>query len=335
MKRLSNNRHRPVIVKKGITFGDRKFQQLKDSLSSWADTIIFPGTHQSTLYEVSIFFFRGLQKGAIGTRASSIAYNFFMALFPVIIFIFTLIPYIPIRDFPIELYLLIQSVLPDNAFLTVENTITDIITRPRGGLLSFGFLAAMIFSTNGITALMSAFDATNHTYIKRNWLNQRFISIILFFILSFLLTIAIGLITGGQWILNFLVKNDILKTNFTFYLLSVGKWIVIIALFFSAFSFLYYLAPAKRSRWKFISAGSVFATFLSILFAIGFSFYINHFGKYNKLYGSIGTFLVIMVWLYLNSYILLLGFELNASIRQANLEKEKKLKRLKSENASS
>lgn len=335
MKRLSNNRHRPIIVKKGITFGDKKFQQLKNSLSSWSETIILPGTNQITLYEVSFFFWKGLQKGAIGIRASSIAYNFFMALFPAIIFIFTLIPYIPIHDFPIELYLLIQSVLPDNAFLTVENTITDIITRPRGGLLSFGFLAAMIFSTNGITAMMSAFDITNHTYHKRKWLNQRLTSIILVFILSFLLTIAIGLITGGQWILNYLVKNDILRINFTFYLLILGKWIVIIALFFSAFSFLYYLAPAKRSGWKFISAGSVIATFLSILIAIGFSYYINHFGKYNKLYGSIGTFLVIMVWLYLNSYILLLGFELNASIRQASIEKEKRLKLCKSNNSPS
>ncbi|MDP4184937.1 MAG: YihY/virulence factor BrkB family protein [Bacteroidota bacterium] len=306
--------------------GEDRLYRKWDSIVSWSDKITFPGFKEITLYDVSLFFWEGFQNGSIATRASAIAYNFFMALFPAIIFLFTLIPYIPIANFQIELFLLIQSVLPENAFLTIETTITDIITRPRGGLLSIGFVAAMIFSTNGIAAMMAAFDATNHTYHKRRWVNQRLISIILVFILSFLLSIAITLITVSQWIIDYLVVEGILKVNFTFYLLILGKWIVIIALFFFAFSFLYYMAPAKKSKWKFISAGGTLATILSIFIAVGFSYYINHFGKYNTLYGSIGTILVLMLWLYINSYILILGFELNVSINQAHIEKKAKLR---------
>jgi membrane protein len=211
----------------------------------------------------------------------------------------------------------LKDVLPENAFLAIEGTVKDILTHQRGDLLSFGFFMALIFSTNGIASMMSAFDASLHTFHRRTWIGQRFTAIVLLIILSLLITLAITLITFGQVAINFLVDQGYLRDKFTIFLLITGKWIVVLVLFFVANSFLFYLAPAKKTEWKFISAGSTISAILSVLTFIGFSFYINRFGQYNKLYGSIGTLLVVMLLMYLISFILLLGFELNASINEA------------------
>lgn len=282
-----------------------------------AKRFTFPGFDGLPIYNVMVFFWRSIIDGSLATRASAISFSFFMALFPAIIFLFTLIPYIPIDNFQNELFLLIQDMVPAAAFLAIEETVKDILTQQHGNLLSLGFFMALIFSTNGLAAMMGAFDASLHTFERRTWLGQHLVALLLLVILSFLLTIAIALITSGQFLINYMAANGYLKDNFTFYTLTVGKWLVIVVLFFMANSFLYYLAPAKKTTWKFISAGSTLATVLCVLTFIGFSFYINHFGQYNKLYGSIGTLLVIMALMYLISFILLVGFELNASINEA------------------
>ena len=274
------------------------------------------------IYNVGLFFWRSIVDGALTTRASAIAFNFFLALFPAILFLFTLIPYIPIPDFQDELFYLIKSVVPESVFGAVEDTVEDIITRPRGGLLSLGFFMALIFSTNGIASMMSAFDATIHSIYRRNWISQRLTSIVLLFILSVLLTLAISLVTGGQALLDYIANHFVLLNRFTYYFFSIGKWVVILALFFFAYSFLYYMAPARKTKWRFISAGGTLATLLSIVLLFGFTFYINNFSTYNKLYGSIGTLLVVLLLIYLLSLILLIGFELNASIYQASQESE-------------
>lgn len=282
-----------------------------------AKKITFPGFDGMPLYNVMVFFWRSIIDGALTTRASAISFSFFMALFPTIIFIFTLIPYIPIKNFQTELFLLIRDVVPENAFLAIEETVQDILTQQRGGLLSLGFLMALIFSTNGLASMMSAFDASLHTFERRTWIGQYIIALVLMVILALLITLAIGLITFGQYLINHLAENNYLKGQFLFYTLVVAKWLVIMLLLFIANSFLYYLAPAKKTKWRFFSAGSTLATILSVFTFFGFSYYINRFGQYNKLYGSIGTLLVIMLLIYFLSLILLVGFELNASINEA------------------
>jgi membrane protein len=264
-----------------------------------------------------VFFWRSIVDGALSTRASAIAFSFFVALFPAIIFLFTLIPYIPIDNFQDELFRLIKDMVPENAFKAIEETVLDILKKQRGGLLSLGFFMALIFSTNGFASMMTAFDASLHSFERRTWVGQRLIALLLLAIMSVLLTIAIALITYGQSFINYLAENDILRDHFTIYMLSVGKWIVILFLFFIANSFLFYLAPAKKTKWRFISAGGTLSTVLCVITFQGFSYYINRFGQYNKLYGSIGTLLVIMLLMYLISMILLIGFELNASINEA------------------
>jgi membrane protein len=283
-----------------------------------ARKISIPGFDGIPLYDVMLFFYRSVVDSSFTTRASAIAFSFFLALFPAVIFLFTLIPYIPIRNFQAELFLLIRDLLPASTFVAVEGTIQDILTKPRGGLLSLGFFMALIFSSNGLVSMMNAFDSSLHTIEKRNWLDQRLISILLLFILSVLLALAIALIITGQYAINYLDnESSFVGSRLTYYLLSMARWVITIALFFFAYSSLYFFAPTKKTRWRFISPGSTLATVLSIFVLIGFGYYITRFGQYNQLYGSIGTLLVILLLSYLMSLILLIGFELNNSITAA------------------
>lgn len=269
------------------------------------------------LYDVTIFFWKGVVDGAITTRASAIAFNFILAIFPAIIFLFTLIPYIPIEKFPDQLMGLLLSVLPDNAFLAVQDTIKDIITQPRGGLLSFGFFAAFIFSTNGLASIMVAFNGTIHAIETRSIVSRYVIAFILSLILTTLTTLSVALITLSQRVIEFLFAKQIIKSSYIYVLLYGGKWLVILLLFFFTFAFIFYFGPARKMKFRFISAGGTLATLLSILISVGFSYYINNFGKYNILYGSIGTLVVVMMWIYFMSLIMLIGFELNVSIWSA------------------
>ncbi len=288
-----------------------------DRISQWAKQIRIPFFDGIPLYDVGLFFWKSIVDGAISTRASAVAFNFMLAIFPAIIFVFTLIPYIPIAHFQTQLLNLLQSIMPQNAYIAVQGTIKNIVTQPRGGLLSFGFFAAFFFSTNGIVSVITAFNGSIHTIESRTWINQRLVALVLAVILTTLTTISIAMITLSQTFMKFMVKSGLLHSNITYYLLLGGKWIIICALFFFSYAFLFYLAPARKTKFRFISAGGTLATLLTIITTIGFSYYINNFGKYNTLYGSIGTLVVVMLSVYFNALNLLIGFELNVSIWQA------------------
>lgn len=300
----------------------RSIKKVGEKIVERAKKVSLPFFDGVPVYDVALFFWRSIVDGSITTRASAIAFSFFIAFFPAIIFLFTLIPYIPIENFQVELLQLIEEIVPASTYQTISDTLEDIITQPRSGLLSFGFFLALIFSTNGLASMMSAFDATIHSIYRRTWLSQRLAATVLLFILLILLTVAIALLTGGQNFINYLNNEEILQDKFTVYILIIGKWIVTVALFFFAYAFLYYMAPAKKSQWRFISAGGTVATVLSIITLSGFAYYINNFSQYNKLYGSIGTLLIILFLMYIMSLILLIGFELNASIYQAHTVKD-------------
>ncbi|OFX89921.1 MAG: hypothetical protein A2W99_08850 [Bacteroidetes bacterium GWF2_33_16] len=284
----------------------------------WAKRITVPGFDGVPLYDVSKFFISGIHKGYLATRASSIAFNFALALFPTVLFLFTLIPFIPISNLQTELLQLIHDFLPGNAYRFFETTLVSVVTQKKGGVLSFGAITSLLFASSGIHSLIDAFNNSYHTIETRNWLAIRIVSTILVFVLFFLLTFALLIIVFSQFAINALVNYHILQVNLTYYLIIAGKWIVVAALFFFAISFLYYHAPSKKTQWRFISAGSTMATILAILTSLGFSYFVNNFGQYNKLYGSIGTVMVILLWLYFNSFALILGFELNASINNAH-----------------
>jgi membrane protein len=152
---------------------------------------------------------------------------------------------------------------------------------------------------------------------SRSPAKRRIAAVILTLTLSVLLIVATVLIIFGEVATQYLVQHHILKTKTQVWLLLLGKWAIVLALLFFAISFLYYYAPSVKKRWRFVSAGSTFATIMVTITSVGFAYFVNNFGQYNKLYGSIGTLIVIMLWIYFNSLILILGFELNASIENA------------------
>ncbi|MFH1004031.1 MAG: YihY/virulence factor BrkB family protein [Bacteroidota bacterium] len=272
-----------------------------------------PGFKQMPMYDVAEFFVKGMQKGVLTERASSLTFSFFLAFFPSVIFLFSLIPYIPIENFQEQILGLLKEFMPHDAYSAVSETIEDIVRNQHGGALSFGFLAALYFYTNGFNALISSFNSSYHVVEIRSSLMQRLISLLLVIISTVLIIIAISLLIGSEVVLNYLIE----KEQLTFYLIQIGRWLIVFTLCFCMISFIYYLAPSRKIKWGFVSAGSIFATVFSILTSLLFAYYVNHFGKYNKLYGSIGTLIVILLWIYFNSLILLLGFELNASIHRA------------------
>ena len=269
-----------------------------------------------SIYDVTTFFLKGLTEGAITTRASSLAFNFFLAFFPSIIVFFTLIPYIPIDGLQETLMEVLSAILPQSTNEITFNTLDDIINNPRGGLLSIGFILALYFSANGMSSLIEAFNSSYHINEYRSLLRQKALSLVLTFFLALLLITAIGLIIFGKVAVNYLTDFEIIS-KFSADLILYGKWFVMLAMLFSGISMLYHFGPATTRKWKFFTAGGIIATLGIIITSIGFNYYIIHFSQYNKIYGSIGTLMIILVWMYFNSIILLTGFELNASIYNA------------------
>lgn len=280
----------------------------------WTKIIILPGFRPLPLYTVAAFFFKEIKQDSLVNRASSLAYSFLLATFPVFIFLFTLIPYIPVKGFQKNLLDLIATILPTNAYLAFQNTIEDIIKHQNLSLLSFGFLSAMIFATNGVAKLMKAFNKSSLVEETRTWLKRRWIALVLTIFIAISLFIAIMILIVGQAVINYLQLSFHGTSTVWIYLIMFSRWVIVVGLFFVTIAILYRYGPANKRKWKFVSPGSILATSLAILTSLGFSFYINNFSSYNKIYGSIGTLIVVMLWLYLNSLIILIGFELNASI---------------------
>ncbi len=290
-----------------------------------AKRVSLPGFDKVPIYNVALFFFRGVRDGAVIMRAEAVAFNLIFAIFPALIFLFTLIPIVPIDNFQAELLLMIQSIVPESTYGVVQQIIEDIITIKHGGLLSLGFVLVLVFSTNGIVSLIDSFNASIHVVETRPWLMRRAISLVLVVILWLLVTMGVSLITFTHVLMDFLVAKDMMKVGLIYYLVAGGKWVAILAVFYFAYSFLYYLGPAKKSQYRFISAGASLATVLTILITIGLGFYIDHFSTYNALYGSIGSLPIIMLMIFFDALAIIIGFELNIGIvaaRQLNVTEE-------------
>lgn len=286
--------------------------------------IIIPGFDGMPLFDVIVFLIKGLQQSSLTTRASSLAFRFFLALFPAVIFLLSLLPYIPIQDFYHELLLILEELLPEEAYKTSVETIDDLFNKKHNTLLSFGFLFALYLASDGVNAMLLAFQESYHIKKKLTFFKQRLTSLILLFILIILMILAVGSIVFSEIAFSYLIKNGILSNGISIMLLNIGKFFIILALFLFGISSIYYIGSFGNKKFRFISAGSTLATLLTILLSSGFAFYVNNFATYNKVYGSIGTLIVIMLWLYFNSLVLLIGFELNASISHAKEDKLKK-----------
>lgn len=288
------------------------------------ENLVLPGFDGVPISDVLSFIAKGFRKGVMVTRASSIAFNLLLAMTPASIFLFSLIPFVPIPNFQQEMIRLFENILPANVYRFLESSIVDIVTRKSEGLLIIMLFATIVFSTNGIHAVINAFVVSAHSFQARSWVNQRKISLVLLLIIVFMFSLAGFIVIFGKQGLDSLVELHVIEKNIVISLIIFAKWILVVMLLFLAISFLYYFAPAKKSEFRFFSAGSTTATILFIISSLGFSAYVNNFGLYNKFYGSLGTLLVVMLWLYLNSIAILIGFELNVSIKHAKEEGRKR-----------
>jgi membrane protein len=274
----------------------------------------------ATVYQVLSILVNKILKFDIDVRAAAVAFNFTLALFPTIIFLFSLIPYVPVAHLDQKILDLMQEVMPQGIFNEARNTIIEIVSKPRGGVLSFGFIFALYASTSGMMALMRSFNMTNKTAEKRSFIKARLMAVMLNFLLTFVLVIAIVVLIIGRIAVDFLIDEGVLTGDITLYFLQAITYLVIFFVFFVTISIIYYIAPAIHKRWKFINPGSITASILTILITNIFSYYLSNFASYNRLYGAIGTFIALMVWLYLIALILILGFEINASIDESKEE---------------
>jgi membrane protein len=278
------------------------------------------------LYDVIEFFFKGINKSSLISRANAVSYSLLLAIFPAILFFFTLTPYFPIPNLQSTVLDALSQALPPDAFNTVKSTIIDIVSQNNNGFLSMGFALSLFFSTNGMMGLIKAFNRTGHTIETRSDMKVRLISFVLVVIVSFIIIISAGLLISTNILLKHLSENGYIERGSTQVLISIGKWLITLIMIFIAISTIYYLAPAKRNKSSYFSLGSIFATLLAFLFMLGFSVYIESFTQYNKLYGSLGTIIVLMLWVNFNMISLLIGFELNASILDAKNNNRSTLK---------
>ena len=274
-----------------------------------------PGLGEVPVYYVGYYFKNTLKNGALATKASSLAFNFFLAIFPAILFIFSLVPFVFPEDFLFKLLDQIKTFLPVAVKDEVMETL-GFFTKKQEGVLFLNIVLALYFASNGIVNLMTQF---NNTYLfkeKKVWWKQRLMALGLVVILTALILTAVILTSITHFSMDYAIEKGWINVSANWILINSFRWIIVFALFYFAISFLYYFGPAKRKSWTFFSAGSSVATLMIITSSIGFSFYITHFSRYNAIYGSIGTIIIIMLYFQLNSFILLLGFELNASIRK-------------------
>lgn len=289
----------------------------KNRLELALSRITLPGFGGISLQQVLSLYLRGLFEGAVSLRASAVAFNFFLAIFPFLLFLFNLIPYVPVKDFQNSLFQLLAGVIPPETFSMVESTIYGIIMKQNSSLLSVSFLLTFFFSTNGISAIIDGFNTSMHTTETRSWFHQRLISFLLVIVLSLMLILSIALLTTGGYIIDFMIEKRWISGNITIWALWSVKWMVSLLLVFFSTSILYYYASANRKHFFFFSPGAILATLLLVIGTLGFNYYITNFSSYNALYGSIGTLIILLMWIFFNAYILLMGYELNASIMRA------------------
>lgn len=298
-----------------------KWRQRAGHILDATKRIMLPGLGDLSVFDVGSLFVKALSDGTMGVRSSAIAFNFFLAMFPALLFILALIPYIPILNFQTELIGLIEELVPENIFDAIEGTILNIAMTPRGGLLSIGFITTIVLVSNGVTAVIKAFNASINVHENRTFIGLRVSSLIMMALITLLISIAIALLIFGRTILGILISKHILYGTFSKVVFYIVQWLIILTLCFASVSVIYYFAPAKHTKMGFVSIGSMASTTLLLLTSAAFGFYLSNFSQYNELYGAIGTIIAILVWLNLNAYILLLGFELNLSIAEAHKNK--------------
>jgi len=274
-----------------------------------------------SLYDLLELYIIGIAEGALSNRAGSIAFSFFMALFPFALFIFNLIPYIPIEGFQQDFLKFVSEGVPPNTYYAIENIVDDILHNSHSGLLSSGFLLSILLMANGLNAILGGFENSRHVLVKRGFFHQYFVAIGMSIILSFLLILTVAIIVVLEVFIQKFTVHNVLSEQIP--LIVLGRYVFLLLMILVTTSILFKFGTKHDKSRSFISIGSVFTTFFTIIISYFFGIWVLRFSQYNQLYGSIGTLLIVMFYIWINCMILLLGFELNLAVN--NLKKKKKI----------
>ncbi|MDD3003946.1 YihY/virulence factor BrkB family protein [Flavobacterium sp.] len=283
-------------------------------LMRFAKKIKLPWLEGLSLYDLLEIYIVGIIEGAITYRAGAIAFSFFMALFPFALFILNLIPYIPIDGFQQDFLKFLEDSVPPNTYEAIASIINDILNNSYKGLLSSGFLLSIFLMANGLNAILGGFESSHHVIIKRGFLNQYAVALGMSVVLSLLLIVTVATTVIFEVFIQSIKLENVFHNNIQFIEISRYGFLMLMILITS--SILLKFGTRETTNNSFISIGSVFTTLLIILSSYFFGIWVVKFSKYNELYGSIGTLLIMMFYIWLNCMILLLGFELNASINR-------------------
>lgn len=267
-----------------------------------------------SLYDLLELYFIGIMEGALSYRAGAIAFSFFMALFPFALFILNLIPFIPIEGFQEDFMQFVSEGVPPKTYDAIATIINDILHNSHSGLLSSGFLLSIFLMANGLNAILGGFETSHHVIIKRGFFRQYFVALGMSLLLSMLLLVTVAMIVVFEVFIQKTIIQDVLSDRIP--LIILGRYTFIILMILLTTSILFKFGIKHDKNRKFISIGSVFTTILIILSSYGFGIWVVEFSKYNQLYGSIGTLLIMMFYIWINCMVLLLGFELDASINK-------------------
>jgi membrane protein len=282
-------------------------------IAYWFNTIKLPGFEGFTLYDLLSLYTVGIIKGTFSTRAGSIAFSFFMAIFPFLLFVLNLIPFVWFIDnFQQELLNYLEGLLPPQTSGLFEDIFYDIANNPRAGLLSFVFVLSIFLMSNGVNAIFTGFEFSYHTKVNRSIIRQYMVSVGVAIIVAILLLIAVIATVYFTFIIDQFKSIGVMQDSL--FLVKYGRFAILIIVLILGISTLYYFGTKEGRKTRFFSPGSFFTTLLIILTTYLFSTYVENFNSYNKLYGSIGALLILMLYIWLNSNILLLGFELNGSL---------------------
>ncbi len=291
------------------------------------NSIKLPWLHGLSLYELLVLYISGIIEGALSYRAAAIAFSFFMALFPFTLFILNLIPYIPIAGFQEDFLNFVQEGVPPNTYDAISKIINDILHNSYDSLISTGFIMSIFLMTNGVNAILGGFENSQHITLKRRFFRQYFVSLGMSILLAVLLLITVAAIIVFEVFIQKTKIQDVLSD--TIPLIVLGRYLFLILMILITISLLFKFGIKRDGKRAFISIGSVFTTILIVLSSYFFGIWVVRFSKYNELYGSIGTLLIIMFYIWINCMILLLGFELNAIIQKLKREKLKELEQFK------
>jgi len=269
-----------------------------------------------TYYSVYKIFINKLREDEIFERSLAVAFSFTLASFPLIIFLFTLIPYInawiPEID-STKILLFLEGVMPEDMYAIAKNTIFDLVETKRGGLLSLGVISSLFLSTNGFNTLIKTFNSCHKVRENRSFYETRLIALILTLLFFVVAIVAIVLSAVGDFTINLMLEYNLFK-DVEYYTIMLFKLLILFVSFYLAISSIFYFAPVIHNKWTFISSGSIISAIGCVAISLAFSYYINNFPTYNKLYGSIGILIAYMGWIYFISTIILIGFEWNTSI---------------------